>query len=364
MVERERYVPRRVQQVTEDLAGRPWPDDSSAERFRAFSRLVAAMEHFEFYDREQQLVDAWDQATVDPEAASLVTDELAGLLEDANYTQVTPDRLRETIERESTVPLRLEVDLDDYEILQIHRRGGEERTLDIRKLRGLLKRTRSITVDDRVVVFTKVQSEASFVERGIDPAKRNLVPGDIMLKQFQHVPRADIEMLLPSTKVRYRLIDTFLVGFPAVVSGILVLATKLLPTLGLMALLLGAWLGLRSSEPKIDQAALVVLFGGVIAIGGFLAQQWTKVKNRKFAYLKTLAEVLYFRTLSTGPGVLHTLLASAEQQEVNEILLAYRFLCEAPEGLTEDDWTSASRPGCASRVAATSTSRSTMLSTS
>ena len=121
---------------------------------------------------------------------------------------------------------------------------------------------------------------------------------------------------------------------PAVASGVAVLATKLLPTLGLIFLLAGTWLGFRDEQPEIDQAALVILFGGVVTLGGFVFRQWTKLKNRRLEYHKTLTETLYFRTLAAGPGVLHTLLSSAEQQEVVEVLLAYRFLLAAPGGLT------------------------------
>jgi hypothetical protein len=182
-----------------------------------------------------------------------------------------------------------------------------------------------------------MKPQSWFDERKIDVAKRNLVPGHVSLKQFQNVPRADIEMLLPSTQVGFRLIDSLLVGVPAVASGVAVLVTKLLPTLGLIFLLVGAWLGLRDEQPEIDQAALVILFGGVVTLGGFVFRQWTKLKNRRLDYLKTLTESLYFRTLGAGPGVLHTLLWSAEQQEVVEVLLAYRFLLAAPGGLTAAD---------------------------
>lgn len=330
-------MPRRVSELTDELADMPWTADGGPEDFRAFSRLTAALFHFEFYDREQSVLDAWEQASVDPAAATLVAEELDGLLTDSNYTPVTLDDLHEAIAREATIPLRLEVDLDDYEVLLVQRRGSHLKTIDVSRLRGLMKRERKITVEDRVVIFSKVQSEDYFERMGVDPADRNLVPGQLMVKQFQNVPRADIETLLPSTKVRYRRIDTVLVGLPAVISGVVVLATKLLPTLALMALLAGTWLGLSNDQPKIDQAALVVLFGGLAAIGGFFFRQWTKLKNRRVAYLKTLSEVLYFRTLSTGPGVLHTLLASAERQEVIEVLLAYRFLLEHPGGITESE---------------------------
>ena len=280
---------------------------------------------------------AWEEAEDDAEAGATVRRELTALLDCANYVEVTMNELHDAMARESLTPLRLHVDLDGYEEVLIYRRGSRRQTVEVPRWKGLRTEERTITVEDRVVVLTRIKPDGWFRERGTDPAQRSLVPGQLSLKQFQRVPRADIEMLLPSTQVRLRPIDSLLVGLPAVASGIAVLATKLLPTLGLMFVLLGAWLGVRDEQPELDQGALVVLFGGVMAFGGFLVRRWSKLKNRRLRYLKTLSETLYFRTLADGPGVLHTLLSSAEQQEVIEVLLAYRLLLAATDGLTPGD---------------------------
>ncbi len=347
MVASERFVPQRIGRLTRDLAELPWAGEGNAEEFRAFAELVAALYHHEFHERERRSVEAWE-AIIDPdsgpemgidrdEAAVAITAELTGLLDGANYVPVTMAELDEALSQESLIPLRLDVDLTDYDEVLIYRRGTTERTVTVPKLWGLRQEEKTITVDERVVVHTRVKPSSWFDERRIDPADRNLVPGHVSLKQFQDVPRADIEMLLPSTRVRFRPIDTILVGVPALASGIAVLATKLLPTIGLIALLVAAGLGLRDDSPELDQTALVVLLGGALTLGGFLFRQWTKLKNRRVEYLKTLSENLYFRTLADGPGVLHTLLSTAEQQEVIEVLLAYRFLLAEPEGATAAD---------------------------
>lgn len=337
VVERERFIPRRVGQLTGELTDVPGPGDPGGEAFRSFSRLVAALYHFEFHDREQAIIEAWEHAEHDIGAAETVRGELIGLLDGANYVEVTMEELNDAMARESLIPMRLYVDLDVYDDLLIYRRGSQLQTVEVSKWKGLRTEERTITVEDRVVILTRVKPETWFHGRGIDPVEHNLIPGQLSLKQFQQVPRADIEMLLPSTRVRLRRMDSLLVGIPAVASGIAVLATKLLPTLALMVVLIGAWLGVRDEQPELDQGALVALFGGLIALGGFLVRQWTKLKNRRLAYQKTLSETLYFRTLADGPGVIHTLLSSAEDQEVIEVLLAYRFLLEAPDGLTRGD---------------------------
>ena len=312
----------------------PFLESDGADLFRSFSRLTSALYHYEFYDREQAVIEAWEHVNNDPTAAANVTAELTGLLDGANYTPVTMAELDDAMTHESMISLRLEVDLDDYDELLIYRRGSHLDTVEIPKWNALRSEQRTITVDERVVVHTRVKPQAWFDQRDIDPSQRNLVPGHVWLKQFQNVPRADIEMLLPSTQVRFRPIDSLVVGVPALVSGIAVLATKLLPTLGLIFLLVGAWLGFRDERPELDQTSLVILFGGAVTLGGFLVRQWTKLKNRLLEYLKTLTENLYFHTLADGAGVLHTLLSSAEQQEIIEVLLAYRFLLAAPDGLT------------------------------
>lgn len=336
MVERERFVPQRLGTLTAGLAEMDQPAEGAADRFRAFSRLASALYHYEFHDREQAAVEAWDRVQEDPTAAMAVTAELTGLLDGANYTPVTKAELDDAMVRESLVPLRIEVDLDDYDEMLIYRRGSHASTVEVPKWRGLRSEERRITIDERVVVHTRVKPRAWFEEHEVDAAGRNLVPGHVSLKQFQNVPRADIEMLLPSAQVRFRPIDTILVGVPALASGILVLATKLLPTLGLMFLLLGAWLGLRDDRPELDQTSLVILFGGALTLGGFFFRQWTKLKNRRVEYLKTLSENLYFRSLGDGAGVLHSLLSSAEEQEIVEVLLGYRFLLAAPDGLNAE----------------------------
>src|SRR5690606_8974051 len=126
--------------------------------------------------------------------------ELTSLLERANYTTVTLDELRAAMARESSMPLRLEVDLDVYDDLLVYRRGSRSEVVQVPRWRGLRTQERTITVEGRVVVLSRIKPQAWFDERGIEVAD-NLVPGRVSLKQFQDVPRADIEMLLPTTRV-------------------------------------------------------------------------------------------------------------------------------------------------------------------
>lgn len=339
VIEAARYVPQRVRALSGALADHPWRHGGDApERFREFARLAAALYHFEFHDREQMVVELWEHLADGRDVADRFSSALSGLLDGANYEALSMAELEDALERESLLKVSLDVDLDDYDELMVYHRGAHADTVELRRWKGLrAPEQKSVTIDERVVVHTRVKNDAWFESQGVDPVDRNLVPGHASLQQFVDVPRADIEMLLPSVQVRFRFVDRLVLGVPAVASGVLVLATKLLPTLGLIFLLFAAWLGLRDDEPELDQAALVLLATGLFTLGVFVVRQWTKLKNRRIEYWKTLTENLYFRTLGTGGGVLHELLASAEEQEVVEVLLASRFLFDATEPISADE---------------------------
>ncbi|UGT65180.1 DUF3754 domain-containing protein [Nocardia asteroides] len=141
-------------------------------------------------------------------------------------------------------------------------------------------------------------------------------------------------MLYPTVRVRMRPLDKLLIGVPAAVSGIVVVATKLIASLGPVALLLLFWAGLREEPVRLDQAALITLGAGLAAFGGYLVRQFSKFKNRKLQLMKTLSEHLYFRNLDNDQGVFHHLLGAAEESEVKEAVLAYYFLLTADAPLS------------------------------
>jgi hypothetical protein len=159
-------------------------------------------------------------------------------------------------------------------------------------------------------------------------------PGSTIVKLFQNVPREDLEMVFPNVQVRMRGIDKLVIGVPAVVSGIAVLVTKLITSLGLLLLLLAFWLGLRHDRVELSTTALLSAGAGLIAFGAFVVRQVTKFKNRKILFMKALSENLYFRNLDNDAGVFHHLLDIAEEEEGSEAVLAYHFLRTAPHPST------------------------------
>ena len=107
-------------------------------------------------------------------------------------------------------------------------------------------------------------------------------PGTTMLKLFQNVPGADVEMLFPNTRVGMRLMDKLLIGVPALVSGGIVLSTKMGATLVLLGSLLGFWLGLSNERVELDRGGVLVLAAGLGALGAYLWKQfsnWRKLAS-------------------------------------------------------------------------------------
>ena len=181
---------------------------------------------------------------------------------------------------------------------------------------------------DRVLVALKYRDAAYFEDAGRNDLA--LEPGAMIIKLFQNVPRADLEMLLPTTEVRMRPIDKLIIGVPAVLGGVVMFVTKLASSLGLIALLVAFWLGLRDDEVRIGQAQLVAIAAAVGTLLAFLWRQWNKFKNRRIQFMKQLSESLYFRNLDNDVGVFHHLLDAVAEEEIKEILLAVHFLLDAP----------------------------------
>ena len=75
--------------------------------------------------------------------------------------------------------------------------------------------------------------------------------------------------------------DKLLIGVPALISGVIVIATKLLASLGLLLVLFGVWTGASHAEVTITPTKLLTIGAGLIAFGGYLVRQVTKFKNRQ-----------------------------------------------------------------------------------
>jgi hypothetical protein len=308
------------------------------ESFLGFTRMLASLLHHRFRDRIEALKDAYHPFNPEADTRTLaelspadrtaaqqrLEEELTALAYAANYTPLDVAELQRAAGVHSLLKVRMEINTDVIDKIIFFRRGESVRSREIPILYGLRRQTVSFTNYARVLVYAKFKDAEHF--EGTDLDRLPFRPGSTIVKLFQNVPRDDLEMVFPNVQVRMRLFDKLLIGVPALISGIVVLVTKLFATFGLLLLLLGVWLGISDREPTLNQAALVSGGAGLFAFGAFVVRQVTKFKNRKILFMKALSENLYFRNLDNDAGVFHNLLDTAEEMEVIEAVLAYHFV--------------------------------------
>lgn len=254
------------------------------------------------------------------------------VLEKANYEKITEQDLLQALAEESLFKVRLEVDFSDFEHVIFYRRGEQTRTEQLQKWFGFKKYPISFTNYERIAIYIQFKDAEYF--KAVKKTPVNFIPGSTIIKLFQNVPKADLEMLFPNSEVRMRKIDKFIIASSAVVGGSAVLITKLGASLILLFALFSYWFGLSEHEVVINQQQLIALGLGMAVFGSFIFKEWSKFKNRKIKFMKTLADNLYFKNLDNNAGVFHHLLDNAQEEEFKETLLGYVFLLNHPEGLT------------------------------
>ena len=334
-----RFIPFRKRDIVE-MCLKDNKLSGQEEELRQFYYMLTSIFHFEFHQITESLKDSY--AHVDPDTDTRSTDDvqplpepdfiklLGGLLEKANYEQITKEVLNQALTEESLFKIRLHVDFDDFSEVLLFCRGVSEREEILSSLFGLIKKPIRFTNYDRVVVYIRFRDD--YLETGT--AMPACKPGATLLKLFQNVPKADLEMLFPNTAVRMRMMDKLLIGVPAVISGGIVLTTKLGTALVLTGSLLGFWLGLSSEPVELNKTTMMILLAGIAALGGYLWKQFNKFKNRKLLFMQTLTQNLYFKNLDNNAGVFYRLANDAEEEECKETLLAYYFLLTSDAALT------------------------------
>ena len=224
-----RFIPYRRSDIATLCLEHDELDQLGQQQFLlAKEKLELHFQH-EFHKIRQTLKDAY--APLDPDAdtrtiASLETQTpssnlkgiLAGVLERANYERVTDKGLQRALKSSSLFQVRLFVDLDDFEEVLLYTRGASQREETLKELFGLWRRKVRFTNYDRVLLYIRLKNDVDS-----DSTLGDCQPGSTVLRLFQNVPEADLEMLFPNIRVGMRTLDKLMVGVPALVSGGLVL---------------------------------------------------------------------------------------------------------------------------------------------
>jgi hypothetical protein len=255
--------------------------------------------------------------------------ELIGdLLKQSNFTRVDPANVHFILTKDSAYGLDLEVDLAAFEEILICYRGATtitERRRDVRRA-FMGWREIKIPVFQRMFLLFKLkpfdvrvrevmgerkcnQKEAERVVRKLRGLLPSTVTSDnIYIKLFKNMPRSDVEMIFPNTKVRFRLFDKIKFGVTA--GG-------------------GVGMGVFGTIGKIAVASNpYTLAGAAAGLGGVALRQASAFMNQRNRYMVVLAQNLYFHAMADNSGVMSLLADRAAEEDVKEEMLLYCVLAK------------------------------------
>jgi hypothetical protein len=346
---RNRFIPFRKADIIEMCINDSRLSEDDQNLFRKFCNFLESLIHFEFHHQVETLKNCYFPFNPDADTRLIydhsgqekkelqkkLVETLTEVLNAANFQKITDTDLKEALAEESLFKIRLGVDFNDFEDVLFYQRGKSSKKETLVKFFGLKKKPITFTNYERVLIYIKFKEEDYFKAK--DQKALYFTPGSTIIKLFQDVPKADLEMLFPNSEVRMKTIDKLIIGIPAVVSGIVVITTKLGASILLIASVISFWLGLSKQEVRIEPQHLIALGLGLATLGLFLFKQVNKFKNRKIKFMKALSDNLYFKNLDNNTGVFHHLIDAAEEEEFKEAILAYYFLLVENRDLTKTE---------------------------
>lgn len=323
----EHFIPLRADDLAHLLASSDLLANEERQDFLHLCRTLKSVFHFEYHEELLRLKNAYAPFDPDADTVSLswpnnapigaqsrgLFESLVEMFERANFRRLSREQLEEAFEVQSAWGLNLEVDFNIFERLELFARGETIVQRDHRDWRNFYRLDKkNVTVHQRLVVAFKLHDGIA------DGAGQK---GVVTLKIFKEIPKGDLEMLLPGTRVRMTLLDRLKIALPTIS-------------------------GLVMTIYKIVSKAMFLAFAGAYSILGFLGLVGGTIGygvKSFFGYLRTkdkyqadLTRNLYYQNLDNNAGVLFRLLDEVEEQEFREAILAYALLTEtnAPVGKT------------------------------
>ncbi len=346
---REKFLPVTRHALLDRLtAANLWPEGEAvqARRFLRYldywrrhayaARLLELEQTYEPFSPDSDLIKT---RSFTPEERAVMQKRLVGqvaeLLDQSNFTRVDPSNVHFILTKDSAYGLDLQVDLNAFEEILIYYRGAttiSEHRRDVRKAYMRWKEVK-IPVFQRMCLLFKlkpfdVRVREVMAERKIDHKEaerivrqlRGLLPATVTsdyvyVKMFKNMPRSDVEMIFPNTKVRFRLFDKIKFGVTA--GG-------------------GVGMGVFGTVSKIAMASNpYTLAGAVAGLGGIALRQATNFLNQRTRYMVVLAQNLYFHAMADNRGVMTLLADSGAEEDIKEEMLLYSVLAKEPVNIRD-----------------------------
>ena len=351
-IARETFIPVTMFALMDRLT-RPqaWPagEDNDAKRFfrylaywrqQQYNSEIMRLDHaYEPFNPDSDLL--MTRQFTDGERAAMqkrVVDSMRYLLEQANYTCIDRTEAELILTSDSHYGLDFHVDLEAFEELQIYYRGASTKKDQRRSFRKFFRKEEfDVPIFQRLFILFKLKSEEQRIdeymrtrkitrqkaEKIIKANSKHIPEGvsrDLLyMKLFKNMPRADVEMIFPNTRVKIRLFDKIKLGVTsggAVGMGLFGTLSKLLAT------------GVAAFNP-------IALATALFALGGVVFRQIMGFFNTRQRYMVVMAQNLYFHALADNRGCMITLADRAAEEDVKEEILLYSVL--AKEVVKRDD---------------------------
>jgi len=346
---RERFIPvTRFALLDRLTSPTSWPA-GQAQQARRFFRYLDHWRRQQYNAQMNELEETYEPFSPDSDLLKTRTfsaeeraimqkrlvQQMADLLQQGNFTRVDPSNVHFILTKDSAYGLDLEVDLEAFEEIQIYYRGATtitERRRDVRKA-YMRWREVKIPVFQRMFLLFKlkpfdVRVREVMAERKIEQKEaekfvrhlRGLLPVTVTsdyvyIKLFKNMPRSDVEMIFPNTKVRFRMFDKIKFGVTA-----------------------GSGLGMGAvgTVSKIAIASnpytLVMALAG---LGGVAVRQASAFINQRNRYMVVMARNLYFHSMADNRGVMTLLADRAAEEDIKEEMLLYSTLSKRPYNIRD-----------------------------
>lgn len=324
--DREHFIPLRVSDLIDTLCRGTGPaygqklPPVDVVRFRRFAKAAQRHVHALYLDQLLRVKDAYAPFNPDADtrrvyeptdierAVSLgeLFDAISHLLAKANFVRLSREELIAVMENASDWGVDMDVCWDAFDHLDVYVRD-----------KGFGKRTRRPWYK----LFRREEATVPTFGRVVVALKQRPHPRlggeadtqSVFLKMFKDIPRMDIEMLLPATRVKMPLLDRCKLG-GSVTSSIGYVGWKLstFPMSGLSGALFGGGL-----------LGLMTLYSPLALLVGYGYKTYYSFQVQHQTYQLQLTQSLYYQNLDNNAGVLYRVLDEAEEQELREVLLAY-----------------------------------------
>lgn len=341
--ERDQFIPIRKSSLIDALlSAGDIADARVRDQFQQLCRLLGAIFHYEYFEWLEKLRDDYYYFNPDftadtglsAEALAQTRAELLGtldkVLKGANYKEISLDEIRMAHAARPSLRVNIKTATESYHQVRFFRRGHHQEDKDVRKWFGLRKRLVGTKVFDNVIlmVTVKLASEISSKRQVNALHASQLRPGSILIKYFRQIAIADLHMLFPRVRVVMGSYDKLTIAIPALAGGIPLLA-NLLPTLTVLFLVAGFYLGLTGPVEHEQVVKALAALSGVAALAGLIMRQRLKYERLSLKYQKQISDHCYYRNVSNNAGIFDYVVGSAEEQECKEAFLAYYFLLTA-----------------------------------